>query len=111
VIINVRGKNNMDREKCGIKECINVLFVISSCIELTLGILKECEYELQGTRFILWGTLLVYLLMMCCNRYTKKELALFVVLMCIGIILYISSGINMVIKATIYIFALKNGGV
>jgi hypothetical protein len=90
-----------------VKKYIVVLFMIASCVELALGILKECDFELSGARFVLWGSLLIYLLMMCCNSYTKKELALFAVLMCMGVALYVSSGINMGIKAPIYVFALK----
>jgi hypothetical protein len=90
-----------------LKSNLAVLFIIASCVELALGILKECNYELPGTRFILWGTLFVYLLMMCCNRYTKKELLLFAVFTSIGMVLYVSSGINTGIKAPIYILALK----
>jgi hypothetical protein len=83
------------------------IFIIASCLELLMGLLKECDYEFPFARYVLWGCMIVYMLVMCRNAYTNKEKAIFLGIMCIGVILYISSGINTCIKAIIYIFALK----
>lgn len=92
------------------KKYLYVLFIIVSCIELSLGVINECTLTgLPWTRFLLWGFMLVYLGVLLSNYrlYTYREKVLFIILLVIGTVLYVESGINTCIKAAIYIFALK----
>lgn len=89
------------------KKYISSVFLLVSCLELALGIIYECKYEIPGRRAVLWIFLLVYGVMLCCSHYTKTEKLLLIALLFVGAMLYCASGINTGIKAPIYIFALK----
>ena len=86
---------------------LDYIFILVSCEEMVLGILHLCKYEFPIKRYLLWGFLLVYLLKAMMNRYSRREKIIFAALMVLGGILYFQSGINIGIKAPIYIFALK----
>lgn len=90
-----------------LKKYIASVFIIVSCLELTLGIIHECKYEIPGRRVILWFFFLIYVIAACCSQYTKTEKLILAVLLLIGVMVYYMSGINTGIKAPIYIFALK----
>lgn len=83
------------------------VFILASCMELALGLLKMCHYEISIKRFVLWGFFAVYFMVACTNHYSQKEKAVLMVSMLMGILLYVNSGINTGIKAPIYIMALK----
>lgn len=83
------------------------LFISASCLELALGILQMCQYEISPRRFILWGFFVVYLAVACTNHYSRTEKIMLVISLGLGLLLYIFSGINTGIKAPVYIFALK----
>lgn len=89
------------------KQGIRVAFIGVSCLELVMGILEMCNYELPLKRIILWGFFVVYLINLWGNDYTKAEMAAFVVTIILGILLYANTGINTGIKAPVYIMALK----
>ncbi len=83
------------------------LFISASCLELALGILQMCQYEISPRRFILWGFFVVYLAVACTNHYSRTEKVTLVLCLVMGVLLYMSSGINTGIKAPVYVFALK----
>lgn len=83
------------------------IFILVSCIEMVLGILYLCKYEIPHKRFILWGFLAVYLLKALSNTYSRNEKLIFIATIVIGCLLYFKTGINTGIKAPVYIFAMK----
>lgn len=89
------------------KTKMQVLFYIASCLELAMGMIEMCNYEFPLKRIILWGFFLVYFMNMLCTEYTRTEKVVFAIVMVLGIILYINTGINTGIKAPVYIMALK----
>ena len=84
-----------------------VFFTISSA-ELVMGLLGICNVTLPMSRFILWGFLAVYAVIVLRGYYSRSEKLLLGVLLVSGVLLYINSGINTGIKAPIYLYALKN---
>lgn len=92
------------------KKIIQILFYVASCMELAMGIWQFSQFHQSGiswSRYLLWGFLLIYLLMMFQNTYTAKEKLIFSIMMIFGVLLYWHTGINTGIKAPIYIMALK----
>lgn len=83
------------------------VFILASCMELALGLMGMCQYEIPIKRFVLWGFFCVYLMEVCTNYYSRKEKGVLMVCIFIGILLYVNSGINTGIKAPVYIAALK----
>lgn len=83
------------------------IFISASCLELVLGILHMCQFEISPRRFILWGFFAVYLAVACTNHYSRTEKLILGICLLMGIFLYMASGINTGIKAPVYIFALK----
>ena len=84
------------------------LFIIASMMELVIGILDYCNVFIPGSRFVLWGLLLVYILIIFSNHYSKKEWVTFMVFaLLVGVIQYLCSGVNMGLKLIVYLFALK----
>lgn len=83
------------------------LFIFASCVELAMGMLEMCRYEFAAKRIILWGFFLIYLLTALKNKYSGNEKKIFFIMMLLGGLLYIHSGINTGMKATVYIMALK----
>lgn len=86
---------------------MNILFIVTSCLELAMGMLEMCKYEFPAKRVILWGFFFIYVFTALRNKYSRNEKMVFCVLMLLGGLLYIHSGINTGIKAPVYIFALK----
>lgn len=86
---------------------LDYIFILVSCIEMVLGILYLCKYEIPDKRFILWAFFAVYLLKALSNTYSRNEKLIFLVTIVIGCLLYFKTGINTGIKAPVYIFAMK----
>lgn len=89
------------------KKMISQLFLIAASIELIMAICSECKLEVPHSRFILWGLLLVYGLKVVSNQYSAREYAVFAFILVLGIANYISGGINAILKAGIFLYALK----
>lgn len=83
------------------------MFILASCLELAMGMLEMCKYEVPGKRIVLWGFFILYLLTALRNKYSWKEKIVFAIMVLLGGLLYIQSGINTGIKAPVYILALK----
>lgn len=84
-----------------------IFFTVSSA-ELIMGLLDICNVILPFSRFILWGFLVVYTVVMLMGHYSNKEKLLLAGLLFLGVLLYINSGLNIGIKAPVYLYALKN---
>lgn len=75
-----------------------------------MGIWQYTQFrqsEISGARYLLWGFLVIYVLMMLQNTYTTKEKLIFLILMIFGVLLYLNTGINTGIKAPVYVMAVK----
>ena len=83
------------------------IFILISCLELSIGLLQMCQNEIPFRRFILWGFLGIYAAVLVTNHYTGKEKILLGASLVMGILLYLSTGINTGIKAPVYLFAMK----
>lgn len=84
-----------------------VVFIMASCMELLMAICEEYRLTVPYSRFILWLFFAIYFLRVLRTRYTKSEYAVLFIIMTIGVLCYFYSGVNAVIKAGIYAFALK----
>lgn len=87
---------------------IEMLFFAVSAAELVMGVLSQCNVTLPFSRYILWCFFVVYIIVMLKGHYSYKEKLVLVGLLIIGTILYMKTGLNMGIKAPVYIYALKN---
>ena len=55
------------------------LFIMASCLELAMGMLDMCKYELPGKRYILWGFFLIYLLVALRRKYSNREIIILII--------------------------------
>lgn len=85
-----------------------IIFYTVSSAELIMGLLDLCNVVLPFSRYMLWFFFLVYTVVMLRGHYSNKEKLLLVGLLFIGVLLYMSSGLNIGIKAPVYVYALKN---
>ena len=86
---------------------IENIFIIVSCIELFMGLLRMCQVTLPFSRYILWLFTLFYAAVAAVRHYSKKAKIIFVILMVFGSLLYINTGLNKGIRAVFYLYALK----
>lgn len=89
------------------KKIVSHLFLMAACIELVMAICSECKLEIPYARFILWGLLLIYGLKVACNHYSAMEYIFLGLLLILGVVNYISGGVNAILKASIFLYALK----
>ena len=85
------------------------IFLTISCAELVMGLLGICNVTLPMSRFILWGFLLVYAVIVLKGYYSRSEKLLLGVLLVFGALLYINSGINTDKGTAIFICIKKCG--
>lgn len=89
------------------KDIISTLFIIAASAELVMAILDECRFEVPYSRYILWGFLVIYGLKVMCNLYSIHEYAILALVIAVGMINYKCAGMNSVLKAGIFLFALR----
>ena len=90
-----------------IKKIISQLYLIAACVELMMAICSECGFEVPYSRFILWGLLIIYGLKVVSNQYSAREYIFLVLLLFLGVLNYISGGMNAILKASIFLYALR----
>lgn len=90
-----------------IKKIISQLYLVAACVELIMAICSECKFEVPYSRFILWGLLIIYGLKVVCNQYSVREYIFLALLLFLGVLNYISGGVNAILKASIFLYALK----
>ena len=83
------------------------MYLVAACVELIMAICSECKFEVPCSRFILWGFLIIYGLKVVCNQYSVREYIFLALLLFLGVLNYISGGVNAILKASIFLYALK----
>lgn len=97
-------------EKNDKRSSLENIFIIVSGIELALGMLQMCKIVLPYTRFVLWlffGCYVVVIIKAFAS-YAKVEKVLFLCMLPLGIVSYLSCGNNTFLKMIIYFWALKD---
>lgn len=84
------------------------LFIAVSCMELFMGLLRMCQVTLPFSRYVLWIFTVFYAAVAASRQYSKRQKALFLILMVFGILLYIKTGLNKGIRAVFYLYAMKD---
>ena len=49
------------------------IFILVSCLELSIGLLQMCQNEIPFRRFILWGFLGIYAAVLVTNHYREGK--------------------------------------
>ena len=84
------------------------LFLLFSAMELLMGLLDNCNITVPLSRYILWGFLLYYGYVAMSQPHEKQELIILAFLVCIGVLLYANSGLNIGIKLPFYLYAMRD---
>lgn len=84
------------------------IFIVVSCMELFLGLLRMCQVTLPFSRYALWVFTLVYAAVAAVRHYSRQQRVLFVVLLAFGVLLYYNTGLNKGIRAVFYLYAMKD---
>ena len=92
-------------KKMMVKESV---FLVISAIELTMGLLDNCNVVIPMSRYILWIFLLYYGVMVVAQEHKRWEWILLIFLLGGGVLLYLNSGLNIGIKLPLYLYAMRD---
>lgn len=86
------------------------VFLLATAIELAMGLLFQGEINIAFSRYILWGLFACYVLAAADYTIKEKDIKRLVVLIIaetLGVLVYVNSGMNIGIKAPVYIYAMS----